>query len=255
VLLVLRLVFKRIINQMKMIIIILSVLSLAMFSCIALTDNKQVTLGKNTFCIPKKYNILDQTTGPVINIPGADTGSYGGSFQLSVDAPEVKESIAEYSTRHGSLYAALIVNVRQASAEQLERRLNNNRYAEVLQLTRGVANDYEHAYVHYDEKHQFYHVNSWGESPPPFILWEVLKIKPHKKAIIPGNLNDYHVASCSGLGGIDGYHDEVGTSCDYSLKIDGYLVRLHTTGNNLHLKEKITAFVKNQLVLWRENCE
>ena len=237
---------------MKMIIIILSVLSLTMFSCIALTDNKQVTLGNNTFCIPKKYDILDQTLGPVINIPGADTGSYGGSFQLSVDAPEVKESIAEYSTRHGSLYAALIVNVRQEGPS--ERPLSNDFYAEVLQLTRGLTHDYEHAYVHYDEKHKFYNVNFLGESPPPFRMWQVLKMKPHKKAIIPENLNDYHVAFCSGIGAVVGI-DEIGTTCDYSLKIDGYLVRLHTTGNNLHLKEKITAFVKNQLVLWRENCE
>ncbi len=240
---------------MKKIIIILSVLLLITFSCIALTDNKQVTLGKNTFCIPKKYGILDQTSGPVINIPGADTGSYGGSFMLAIDAPEVKKSIAEYFTMHGSLYASLTVNVRQASAEQLERRLNKKRYAEVLQLTRGVAYDYENAYVQYDEKNKFYNVNSWGASPPPFILWEVLKINPHKKAVIPENLNDYHVASCSGLAGIDGYHDEVGTTCDYSLEIDGYLVRIHTTGNNIHLKEKITSFVKNLLISWRENCK
>jgi len=234
---------------MKKITVILPMLLLVTFSCIALTDNKQVTLGKNTFCIPKKYDILDQTTGPVINIPGADTGSYGGSFMLAVDAPDVKESISEYFTRHGSLYSSLIVNVRQEGPS--ERSLSNDFYAEVLQLT----HDYENAYVQYDEKHKFYNVNSWGESPPPFILWEVLKIKPHKKAIIPENLNDYHVASCSGLGGIDGYHDEVGTTCDYSLEIDGYLVNIKTTGNNLHLKEKITGFVKNQLVLWRENCE
>jgi len=94
-----------------------------------------------------------------------------------------------------------------------------------------------------------------GESPPPFIVWEVLKIKPDKKAVIPESLSDYHVASCSGLAGIDGFHDEVGTSCDYSLEIDGYLVKIKTTGNNLHLKEKITGFVKDQLALWRENCK
>ncbi len=237
---------------MKKIVIILSVLLLVTFSCIALTDNKQVTLGKNTFCIPKKYNILDQTSGAVINIKGADTGNYAGSFQLAVDAPEVKKSIAEYSSKHGSLYASLTVNVRQAHA--LERLLSNDFYAEVLQLTSGLTHDYDNAYVQYDEKHKFYNVNSLGESPPPFRMWHVLKIKPHKKAIIPENLNDYHVASCSGIGAVAGI-DEIGTTCDYSLEIDGYLVRIHTTGNNIHLKEKITSFVKNLLISWRENCK
>ncbi len=125
--------------------------------------------------------------------------------------------------------------------------MNNDFYAEALQLT----HNYENANVQYDEKHKFYNINSWGESPPPFILWEVLKIEPHKNAVIPKNLNDYHVASCSSIGGMTGL-DEIGSTCDYSLEVDGYLVNIKTTGNNLNLKEKITNFVKNKLVSWRE---
>jgi hypothetical protein len=234
---------------MKKILLALSVLFFVILSYIALADNVQITLGKNTFCIPKRYSILNQVSGPLFNIKGADTGPYGGSFQVAIDPPEVKQSIPGYLLNHGDLPAVYFINVRQAPAEELKRALNPQSFANILQL----ANDYENAYVEYDERNNFYRVSDFG-FPPPFVWWEVVKIKPDKKAIVPENINDYYLASCLRYGGTTGINGN-SSSCDYSLEIDGYLVEIKITENNLHLKEQITEFSKKLLVLWQQYCK
>ena len=231
---------------MKKILLALSVLFLVILSYLALADNVSITLGKNTFCVPKRYSILNQVSGPLFNLKGTDSGSYGGSFQVAIDPAEVKQSIPSYLLNHGDLPAVYLINVRQAPAEELERVLNSRSFADILQL----KNDYENAHVEYDKHHNFYRVSNFG-FPPPFILWEVLSMKPSKTAVVPQNANDYHVASCSRAGG----HNGNSSRCDYLLEIDGYLVKIKTTENNLHLKEQITKFSKQLLVSWQHNCE
>jgi len=230
-------------------IVLLTLFFSVIFIYNASAKYNQLTLGSETFCIPKKFDTLDQTTGPLFNLPGLDSGLSGGSFQTPVNAADVQKNISEYALKHGGLYSNLMINIRRASGQELERWLNNKREADVLLL----SHDYEDAYVQHDEKNNLYNVSNWG-SPPPFIVWSVLKMKPHKEAIIPEHLDDYFVALCSSMGGVDGIN-EIGSSCDYSLEIDGYFVNIGTTGNNLSLKEKINAFVKNVLTTWRENCD
>ncbi len=81
-----------------------------------------------------------------------------------------------------------------------------------------------------------------------------VKNQTKKNAVIPNNLNDYYVASCSRAGGTTGKN---GTSsiCDYSVGIDNYLVKLTTTENNLSLKEEITTYAENLLMSWRKSCD
>ena len=231
---------------MKPTFLTLSVLFFVILSYLALADNVSITLGKNTFCIPKRYSILNQVSGPLFNIKGTDTSPHGGSFQVAIDPDEVKQSIPGYLLNHGDLPAVYFINVRLAPAEELERVLDGQSFAKILQLT----NNYENAHVEYDEQHNFYRVSDFG-FPPPFILWEVLSMKPSKTAVVPENTNDYYVASCSRAGGPNGNS----SNCDYSLEIDGYLVEIKTTENNLHLKKQITEFSKQLLVSWQHNCE
>ncbi|MDY6991326.1 MAG: hypothetical protein SVR94_01800 [Pseudomonadota bacterium] len=233
---------------MKKIFLALSALLLAILSYLALADNVQLTLGKNTFCIPKRYSILNQTSGPLFTIKGADTGPYGGSFQVAIDPPEIKQSIPDYLLNHGDLPAVYFINVRQAPKEELKRILDPQSFANILQL----KNDYENAHVEYDRQNNFYRVSDFG-FPPPFVWWEVIKIKPDKKAIVPENINDYYLASCIRYGGTTATNGN-SSNCEYSLEIDGYLVEIKTTENNLHLKPQITAFSKKLLALWQQNC-
>ncbi len=231
---------------MKVALFILSALFVVFLSCITFADNEHITLGNNTFCIPKRYSILDQVSGSFFNIKRADINNYVGSFQVAIDPPEVKKSIPEYLINHGDLPAVFFINVRQAPTEEIERSLNRKSYADALQLT----NSYENAYIEYDKHNNSYRVSDFG-FPPPFIFWEVLNIKPDKNIVVPVNTNDYHVASCSRAGG----HNGNSSSCEYSLAFDGYLVDIKTTENNLHLKNKITKYSKYLLVSWRQNCE
>ena len=234
---------------MKKILLALSVLFLVILSYLALADNVSITLGKNTFCIPKRYSILNQVSGPLFNIKGADTSPYGGSFQVAIEPDEVKQSIPGYLLNHGDLPAVYFINVRQAPAEELERILNSQSFADILQL----KNDYENAHVEYDKPNNFYRVSNIG-FPPPFMLWEVIKMKPDNQAIVPKNINDYYLASCHRSGGTTGING-TSSSCDYSSEIDGYLVEIRTTENNLHLKKQITEFSRQLLVSWQQNCE
>jgi hypothetical protein len=230
---------------MKKVLMAFSVLFLVILSYRAFADYVHITLGKNTFCIPKHYSILNQVSGPLFNIKGADT-DYGGSFQVAIDPPEVKQSIPKYLLYHGDLPAVYFINVRQAPAEELKRILSSQSFANVLQL----SGDYENAYVEYDEHNHFYRVSNFG-FPPPFILWKVSSMKPSKQAVVPKNINDYYLAFCNRAGG----HNGNSSSCDYSLEIDGYLVEIRTTENNLHLKGQITEFSKKLLSLWQQNCK
>jgi len=230
---------------MKKIFLVLSILFFTILSYLVLADNLQITLGKNAFCVPKRYSILNQASGPLFNIKGADTGSYGGSFQVAIDPAEVKQSIPDYSLNHGDLPSVYFINVKQAPKEELKRILNSTSFPNSLQL----KDNYENAYVEYDEHHNFYRVSNFG-FPPPFILWEVLSKKPGKQAVVSENPNDYYVASCSRAGG----HNGNSSNCDYSLEINGYLVEINTTENNLHLKPQITAFSRKLLALWQQNC-
>ena len=234
-----------VIKSMKKVIFILPVLLIVVLSCMASTNEKQITLGKNNFCIPAKFSLLDQTSSSLLNIKGADTGGSGGSFQVAIDPPEVKQSIPEYSLNHGNLPAVLFVNIRQADAQTLKNVNNGNTYAEVLQLSK----TFENAQVEYDENTHFYRVSD--NAVRPFIWWEVLKMEPNKMASVPKNVDDYHIASCSMAGGNNGNS----STCDYSFVADGYLVKIITTENNLLLKEKITAYSKKLLELWRHNCK
>jgi len=233
---------------MKKPLISILLLFFVMLSYFALANNVEITLGKNTYCIPKRYSILNQTTGPLFTIKGADTGPYGGSFQVAIDPPEIKKSIPDYLLNHGDLPAVYFINVRQAPKEELKRILDPQSFANILQL----KNDYENAHVEYDRQNNFYRVSDFG-FPPPFVWWEVIKIKPDQKAIVPENINDYYLASCLKRVGITGLNGN-SSKCDYSLEIDGYLVKIKTTENNLHLKPQITAFSRKLLALWQQNC-
>lgn len=218
-------------------------------SCNASVESNNVVLGDAVFCIPKRYDMLDQTTGSMFNINGVDTGSHVGSFQVSIPPNEVKKTMAEYLLGDGDLPASFIINVSLVPANQLEKSINSKYYADTLQL----VSDYENAQIEYDEKNHFYRVSNWG-NPPPFVLWEVLKMKPKKNAIIPERLSDYHVASCSNAGGTTGTN---GTSsiCDYSIKIGNYLVKIITTEINLKLKEKIITYAEKLLTSWKKRCD
>ena len=163
---------------------------------------------------------------------------------MAIDSPEVQQNIPEYMLNHGGLPAVLFVNIRQAEAQTLRNIDDGNTYAEVLQLSK----DYEKAQVEYDINTHFYRVSA--NVVRPFIWWEVLTMEPDKKATVPKNVNDYHIASCSMAGGNNGNS----STCDYSFVSVGFLVKIITTENNLPLKDKITAYSKKLLAQWQKNC-
>jgi hypothetical protein len=234
---------------MKRKLFVLSLSLAALVSCGASVETNSIKLGDDTFCIPERYSTLDQTTGPMLNIAGTDADNYGGSFQVAIDPAEVKETIPTYFLTHGDLAASFFINIRPLPSEQLGNALNKQYHADALQL----ANDYEKAQVEHDINNNFYRVSTW-EAPPPFVLWDVLTVKPSTSAVIPEHLKDYYLASCSRAGGTTGING-TSSSCDYSIGVDGHLVKIITTENNLLLKEKITSYAQSLLEVWRDNCE
>ncbi len=128
---------------MKKKIFILSISLFSIFSCNASSKNNKIELGDASFCVSKKYNILDQTKGSILNIKGTGDSNYGGSFQVSIDPDEVKKSIPDYFLKHGDLPASFIVNVRLSSMNGLDKLIDRNYYADTLQL----VNDYENSQI------------------------------------------------------------------------------------------------------------
>jgi len=195
---------------MKKKIALLLVLSVVVFSCITrLADTNKVVIGNDAYCIPKRHSLLDQTKGPLWSIPGADSG-YGGSFQVVMEPDEVKKSIPAYLIYKDRYSVGMFsMNVRQAPpAGDIAWELRPQLYADILQLSGKYAK--ASVQVQYDEEHRFYRVNEFASSP--FVLWDVLSVKPDTQAVVPKNLDDYYMASCSGESGVS-------SSCRYSVEI------------------------------------
>lgn len=215
-------------------------------------DNKMITLGKNTFCVPKKHSTLDQTSGPLFNISGADTDrERNGSFQVSIDQEEIKKSIPAYALAEGEYPAIFFIDVNRVSSSERQRLLSSEIYADKLQLT----GKYNKALTQYLEKYDYYRVSD-SALPPPFLIWSVLSIKPNKNATLPKTLGEYYVGRCSGNAAVKMLNDK-STFCQYAFEIaaDDYLVTIKTSEDNLHLKKQLNQYAVNKLNIWKNNCK
>jgi hypothetical protein len=210
------------------------------------SDSREFALGSRTFCVPERYDVLDQISSPLLDIIGADSGIYGGSFQVDIEPEEVKASIPDYKINHGSLPATFFINLRLAPEGEMKRIVSAQSHSDILTL----SGQYENAFFEYDEENDFYRVNGLSGTPP-LLIWHVLSKKPDVNAVLPPDLQDYYVAYCSRSGG----HNGNSSTCNYLVNIEEYLVEITSTENNLQNLNSLTQFTKSKIDSWEKNCE
>lgn len=227
---------------MKRIFWISAALLFALFFYRALPLNDTLMLGKKTFCIPTKYS----TSSTIYYFKSDDADDYTGFFRTYIDPSEVKLSIADYDLFHNHLQTVFSIDVRTAPQKELKHTLSNQYIKDALLL----KNKFEESQIQYITALDLYRISEWGDYPPPFITWQDLKTQPNKNAVLPEKLDDYFLADCFRLQ--IGDHSIM---CYYALEIDGFLVKITTSENNLHLKKQMSAYAKTLLNTWEKNCD
>ena len=209
-----------------------------------------IGLNNTVFCIPQddeNLSILDQSTGSVLQISGADTSAQetGGSFQVTLSPKLVNHEITTYEVDDHGLLANLVINLKSLPESELIKSISGKSHENTLRL----QGEYAESDFSRNKKSGHYRV-SWSSAPPPYVIWHVLDRQPSPEQIAPSALNQYHIAYCSRAGGIKGK----ASNCMFYERYNDFLLTITTSEDNLALKSELIAFSHKKLNEWIDSC-
>ncbi|WP_020407478.1 hypothetical protein [Hahella ganghwensis] len=208
------------------------------FSACTHSQETTVSLGDRTFCVPETIEITSNHKATA----DAEDKSLGQSFMATFDSGTVSSQLSEYETEDAGYESFLFAKFTYVSQDKLNALLSPGSYVDILKL----QGEFAGAHVSYNEDRESYRVST--EAPPEQLFWELLSIEPGQSASVPERLADFHLGSCSLFGGNS-------SSCNTSVSVAGYHVKIDTTEQNLYLKEALVTFLSEQLDSWEANCQ
>jgi len=230
-------------RRIRVFILISGVIALVLWRVLSqASEFRLVDTGKERLCLP-----VDQkgmfSTPPLFTrvIKDGDTPGGNASFLVTFEPERVGSRIPEYATNDSGEPAFLHARITNVGGEDaMDAALRGGPFAEGLQL-RG---DYIYA-------EKFPQRDAWRVSQLPFpdvLTWTVYTVKPSVDRDIPANIEDYFLGQCI-------VQTREQRQCYQVTQVDGYHVRFELNEVNLFLKDKLRAFLSDQFLAWRENCQ
>ncbi len=199
----------------------------------ACSDYREITVGNDTFMIPKSnVGIVSGDIDKRLD-EGYDTSSL--MFSVSWSPEEMSKAIPGYFESRDNFFFHVSAALYAPSAEKLAYRRSNEPYKDAFLL----IGDFQGARVEYDEKTNTYKVfGPFGSEK----YWVAFRIKPGDPATLPERGENFLIGPCSHVQEI---------SCHTPISYRNYELDVSMPGPNMHLRDQIKDFIIAQLESWR----